>query len=48
MTKLEKELVRDLRVVFARAERSILIATQAAYVERGAWLQAWAIETLLD
>ena len=48
MTKTDKELVRDIRVVFARANRSVLNATQAAYVKQGAWLHAWAMETLID
>ena len=48
MTKTERELVRDIRVVFARADRRVINATQAAYVQRGAWLHAWAMETLID
>ena len=48
MTKTERELVRDIRVVFARADHRVLNATQAAYVQHGAWLHAWAMQTLLD
>ena len=48
MTKIERELVRDIRVVFARADRYVINATQAAFVQNGAWLHAWAMETLLD
>ena len=48
MTKTERELVRDIRVVFARADRRVTNATQAAYVKKGAWLHAWAMQTLLD
>ena len=48
MTKLEKELVRDIRASFANADRCILEETQRAYVVRRAWLHAWAVETLLS
>lgn len=47
MGKLEKDLIRDIRTVFANADRAIVEETQKAYVIRGAWLQAWALETLL-
>ena len=48
MTKLEKELVRDIRVAFANADRRTLEQTQQAYTSKGAWLHAWALETLLS
>ena len=47
MDRLERELIRDIRAVFANADRAIVEETQKAYVIRGAWLQAWALETLL-
>lgn len=48
MSKLEKELVRDIRASFANADRWILEETQRAYVHRRAWLHAWALETMLS
>ena len=35
MTKTERELVRDIRVVFARANHRVLNTTQSAYVKKG-------------
>lgn len=48
MTKIEKELVRHLRVAFLGADRWIVEQTQLAYISRHAWLHAWALETLLE
>lgn len=48
MTKREKDLVRATRTAFVNADRLAIEETQKAFVMRGAWLQALALETLLD
>ena len=48
MTKTQRLLVRDIRAAFINADRRTLEQTQQAAVSKGAWLHAWALETLLN